>query len=83
MGLIDAISAEDRIEVKFSDFYNLIKGCTMRDLLLNGIKCDVPHVYLREMASGDKEPEPLPGVVDAHELKSEAEEPAAEAVDGA
>lgn len=60
MGLVDAFSAEDRVQVKFSDFYNLIKGCTQRDMLMNGAKCEVPHQFIREMMSGKKEPEALP-----------------------
>lgn len=59
MGLVDAFSAEITVNMKFSDFYNLVKGCTQRDMLLNGVKCDVPHKFLREMMSGEKEPEPL------------------------
>lgn len=59
MGLVDAFSAEDRVNVKFSDFYNLVKGCTQRDVLMNGAKCDVPHKFLREMMGGEKEPEAL------------------------
>ena len=55
MGLSDVFSAEDRVDVKFTDFYNLVKGCTQRDILMNGVKCDVPHRYLREMMSGKKE----------------------------
>lgn len=55
MGLSDVFSAEDRVDVKFTDFYNLVKGCTQRDILMNGIKCDVPHRYLREMMGGKKE----------------------------
>lgn len=30
MGLADIISAEDRVSVKFSDFYTLVKGCAER-----------------------------------------------------
>ncbi len=62
MGLIDTFTAEDRIEVKFSDFYNMMKGVAQRDTLMNGIACDVPHRYLREMMTGDSEapaPEPV------------------------
>jgi len=55
MGLVDIVCAEDRIDVKFSDFYNLVKGCTQQEVLMNGIKCDIPHKYLREMMSGKKE----------------------------
>lgn len=49
MGLADTFGAEDRMNVKFSDFYNLVKGCTQRDMLINGIKEDVPHEYMRKM----------------------------------
>ena len=31
MGLADAFGAEDRVQVKFSTFYELVKGCTQRD----------------------------------------------------
>ena len=39
MGLVDAFGAEDRVQVKFSDFYELVKGCTQRDQMLNAINC--------------------------------------------
>lgn len=55
MGLADCFSAEDRVQVKFSTFYELVKGCTQRDLLMNGINCDVPHRYLREVMTGKSE----------------------------
>lgn len=53
--LVDAFAAEDRVSVKFSDFYALMKGCTERDLLMNGTRCNVPHQYMREMITGIKE----------------------------
>lgn len=56
--IIDAFTAEDRVDVKFTTFYELMKGCTERDILLNGAKCDVPHRYMREMISGCKEEKP-------------------------
>lgn len=55
MGLADCFSAEDRVQVKFSTFYELVKGCTQRDLLMNGINCNVPHIYLREVMTGKSE----------------------------
>lgn len=55
MGIMDAISSEDRVDVKFSDFYKLVKGCTQRDQLMNAIQCDVPHRYMREMMTGKSE----------------------------
>lgn len=55
MGLVDAFSAEDRIQVKFSDFFELVRGCTQRDQTLNAINCNVPHRYIREMVTGKSE----------------------------
>lgn len=55
MGLADAFGAEDRVQVKFSTFYELVKGCTQRDQLMNAINCNVPHRYIREMATGKSE----------------------------
>ena len=55
MGLADAFGAEDRVQVKFSDFYELVKGCTQRDQMLNAINCNVPHRYIREMVTGKSE----------------------------
>lgn len=55
MGLADAFGAEDRVQVKFSDFYELVRGCTQRDQMLNAINCNVPHRYIREMVTGKSE----------------------------
>lgn len=55
MGLLDAFSKEDRTEVAFSTFYSLVKEATKCELLLNAVNCDVPHKYIREMATGTKE----------------------------
>lgn len=55
MGLADAFGAEDRVQVKFSTFYELVKGCTQRDQMLNAINCNVPHRYIREMVTGNSE----------------------------
>ena len=52
MGLADAFSAEDRVSVKFSDFYNKMKGCTARELLTNAVKARVPHEYIEGMLTG-------------------------------
>lgn len=56
MGLADAFSAEDRVSVKFSDFYRLMKGATKAELMMNAVNCDVPHRYIRETMTGKKEP---------------------------
>lgn len=57
MGFADALSAEDRVPVKFTDFYNLMKQATFGELLLNAAKCDVPSKYIVAMATGKIEKE--------------------------
>ena len=57
MGLVDVFGKEDRVEVTFSAFYELMKGCAERDFLAKGIKCNVPHRYMREMVTGNSEVE--------------------------
>lgn len=52
MGFVDALSAEDRVQVKFSDFYNMMKGCTAQELLTNAVKARVPHEYIEAMITG-------------------------------
>lgn len=49
MGLVDMFSAEDRVAVKFSDFYELIKGCTEREIITNGLKHRIPHAHILAM----------------------------------
>ena len=74
MGIADVFSKEDRVEVKFSDFYTMMKGCTQHEVLMNGVNCNVPHRYLREMMTGKSEepvaPE-LPEPCDSNEEKKE------------
>lgn len=58
MGIADAFGREDRVEVKFSDFYKLVKQAAQLETVMNGVNCDVPHKYIREMQTGKKEKGP-------------------------
>lgn len=49
MGLADIFSAEDRVAVKFPDFYELVKGCTEREIITNGLKYKIPHAHILAM----------------------------------
>lgn len=49
MGFIDVFSAEDRVEVKFSDFYKLIRDCTEREVLANGLRHKIPYIHILAM----------------------------------
>lgn len=53
MSLVDAFSAEDRVDVKYSDFYALVKGCTERDILMNAVKAKVPYDYIECIMTGE------------------------------
>lgn len=55
MGMADMFSAEDRVQVKFSDFYRLVKESTKAELMTNAVKCDVPHRFIRETMTGSSE----------------------------
>lgn len=55
MGAMDVFSAEDRVEVKFSDFYRLMKEATKAELMMNAVNCDVPRRYIRETMTGELE----------------------------
>lgn len=52
MGIMDAINSEDRIQIKFSDFYNLVKSTAVAEFLRNGINAGVPHYELRKILTG-------------------------------
>lgn len=52
MGLMDTISAEDRINIKFSDFYNLVKNTTRAEFMMNGIKNEIDHDSIYKIVTG-------------------------------
>lgn len=58
MGIVDAFSREDRVEVKFTDFYKLMKQAAQYEIAMNAVNCDVPHTYIRETMTGKKEDHP-------------------------
>lgn len=57
MGLVDVFGKEDRVEVTFSAFYDLVREGAKAELIMNAVSCDVPHQYIREMATGNSEVE--------------------------
>lgn len=53
MGIVDMFNSEDRVQVKFSDFYSLVKEATKAEFLMNGIKNCVDHSSMYTMATGE------------------------------
>lgn len=56
MGIADMINKEDRVEVKFTDFYNLMKEAAKAELLMNGVKTGVHHFDMYAMMTGEEHP---------------------------
>ena len=55
MGIADCFAKEDRTKITFSCLTNLIKEGVTGELLMNAVNCNVPHRYIREMATGRSE----------------------------
>lgn len=58
MSLVDAFAKEDRTEVKFSEFFALVKQAAQYETVMNDVNCDVPHRFIRETMTGKKEEVP-------------------------
>ena len=58
MSLVDAFTKEDRTEVKFSEFFALVKQAAQYETLMTAVNCDVPHRFIRETMTGKKEEVP-------------------------
>ena len=56
MGILDAFAAEDRVDVKFSTFYELVKGCAEREFITNRLKHKIPHAHILAMLGELPEP---------------------------
>lgn len=52
MGLADAFGKEDRVEIKTSELFEILKEGARSELIMNAVNCNVPHRYIREMATG-------------------------------
>lgn len=64
MSLVDMFGKEDRTEVKFSEFFALVKQAAQYETVMNAVNCDVPHRFIRETMTGKKETAPKePGTV--------------------
>ena len=55
MGIMDSFDKEDRVQMKFSTMYSLMKEAAKCELVMNAVNCDVPHLFIREMATGERE----------------------------
>lgn len=59
MGLIDAFTPEDKVTVRFLDFYNMMYEAAKAELIENAVRNGVPLKYIR-------------GILDFTEAKEES-----------
>lgn len=76
--LADAFGPEDRVQVKFSDFYSLMKRTAEAEAgfkyIENAVKANVPNMYIQSMLDGvDRNPD-LENFVIRGDLSGPAEE---------
>lgn len=62
MGLMDVFREEETANLRLSTLYELLKQSAQKELIINGINCDVPHKYLREIITGNSESNIFSGV---------------------
>ena len=53
MGIMDAFSREDRVEVTVSQLYELVKEAGCADLFRNGVKNKIPYDHILCVLDGD------------------------------
>lgn len=61
MGLLDGFTSDGTVDMKYTEFYKLMREAAKAELMENAARCNVPHEYIREMLTGKMEaPEILP-----------------------
>lgn len=67
MGFMDGFTSDGTVDMKHTEYYNLMKEAAKAELLSNAVKAEVPGFYVQAMITGEK-PEFL------NELKAEEED---------
>ncbi len=63
MGLLDGFTSDGTVDMKYMEFYKLMREAAKAELMENAARCNVPHEYIREMLTGKMEaPEILPEI---------------------
>lgn len=55
MGLLDSFTSDGMVEMKYTEFYALMKEAAKAEMMMNAVKCNVPHEYIREAMTGKQE----------------------------
>lgn len=67
MGFMDGFTSDGTVDMKHTEYYNLMKEAAKAELLSNAVKAEVPGFYIQAMITG-KKPEFL------SEMKAEEED---------
>ena len=67
MGFMDGFTSDGTVDMKHTEYYNLMREAAKAELLSNAVKAEVPGFYIQAMITGEK-PEFL------NELKAEEED---------
>lgn len=55
MGILDAFTIGGNVDMKYREFYLLVKEAAKAEIIMNAVKCEVPYAYIREATTGQKE----------------------------
>jgi hypothetical protein len=74
MGIIDAFTADARVELKVNELMNIMRDVGKADVIYNGVKANVPHKYLRACINGNEEKEVEDNVLERKDTECPDEE---------
>ena len=73
--ITDLFRSETEFEVKASEMYAVIRESVKAELLMNAVKCEIPHTYARQIITGKKEDAPLLVGIDLSSAKDWTSDP--------
>lgn len=54
MGFMDGFTSDGTVDMKHTEYYNLMKEAAKAELLSNAVKAEVPGFYIQAMITGEK-----------------------------
>lgn len=55
MGFMDGFTSDGTVDMKHTEYYNLMKEAAKAELLSNAVKAEVPGFYIQAMITGEKQ----------------------------
>lgn len=73
MGLMDGFTSDGTVEMKHTEYYNLMREAAKAELITNAIKADVPSWYINAMITGKMVEPTFNEILEAEENESQEE----------